>query len=88
MSAALAEQLLALITEQCAARPAILVVDDLQWADQASMTLWGRLELAPQLPCCWSDDGPVPQRDDLLALRGAVGDAARLSSPGSPTGGS
>ena len=43
VSAALAEQLLALVAEQCAVRPTILVIDDLQWADQASITLWGRL---------------------------------------------
>ena len=41
--AALAEQLLALVTEECAAAPTILVIDDLQWADQASVALWGRL---------------------------------------------
>src|ERR1700749_3673825 len=41
--AVLAEQLLALVTEQCAVRPTILVIDDLQWADQASIALWGRL---------------------------------------------
>src|SRR5271169_1176068 len=35
--AILAEQLLALVAEQCAARPAVLVVDDLQWADPASV---------------------------------------------------
>ena len=29
----LAEQLLALVAEQCAVRPTILIVDDLQWAD-------------------------------------------------------
>src|SRR6516162_9502304 len=34
--AVLAEQLLALVAEQCAVQPVILVVDDLQWADQAS----------------------------------------------------
>ena len=39
--AMLAEQLLALIAEQCAIQPAILVVDDLQWADQASVALSG-----------------------------------------------
>ena len=38
VSAALAEQLLALITEQCTVLPVILVIDDLQWADQASIT--------------------------------------------------
>ncbi len=36
MPAVLAEQLLALVAEQCAVRPTILVIDDLQWADQAS----------------------------------------------------
>ena len=41
--AVLAEQLLALVAEQCAVRPTILVIDDLQWADQASITLWGRM---------------------------------------------
>jgi predicted ATPase len=41
--AVLAEQLLALVAEQCAMRPTILIIDDLQWADQASITLWGRL---------------------------------------------
>ena len=35
----LAEQLLALVAEQCAVRPTILVVDDLQWAGQASVIL-------------------------------------------------
>src|SRR5215467_5347934 len=33
-TAALAEQLLALVAEECAIQPTVLVVDDLQWADQ------------------------------------------------------
>ena len=43
VSAALTEELLALVAEHCAKAPAVLVVDDLQWADGASVTLWGRL---------------------------------------------
>ena len=80
VSAALAEQLLALIAEQCAVMPTILVIDDLQWADQASITLWGRLARSvPQMPLLLVGMmRPVPQRDDLLALRRAVDDSARL----------
>jgi len=80
VSAALAEQLLALVAEQCGVLPTILVVDDLQWADQASITLWGRLARSVrQVPLLLIGMmRPVPQRDDLLALRRAVGDSARL----------
>src|SRR5215831_16607724 len=83
-SAALAEQLLALITEQCAARPVVLVIDDLQWADQASVALWRRLvKLTQQVPLLLIGTmRPVPLREDLLALRRAVGDDARLQLAG------
>ena len=84
MPAALAEQLLALVGDQCALRPTILVIDDLQWADQASIMLLGRLaRAARQMPLLLvAMMRPVPQRDDLLALRRAVGDAARLQLTG------
>ncbi len=84
VSAALAEQLLALVAEQCAVRPMILVIDDLQWADQASITLWGRLaRSARQMPLLLVGmTRPVPQRDDLLALRRVVGDTVRLPLTG------
>ena len=59
--AVLAEQLLALITEQCDRRPTVLVIDDLQWADQESVRMWGRLaRSAPQMrprsivAACWT----------------------------------
>ncbi len=86
VSAALAEQLLALVAEQCAVQPTILVIDDLQWADQASITLWGRLARSVrQMPLLLVGMmRPVPQRDDLLALRRAVGEAARLQLGGEP----
>jgi DNA-binding CsgD family transcriptional regulator len=84
VSAAIAEQLLALVAEQCAARPAILVIDDLQWADKASLMLWGRLaRLASQVPLLLIGMmRPVPLREDLLALRRLVGDAGRLALAG------
>ena len=82
--AVIAEQLLALVAEQCAVRPTVLVVDDLQWADEASVTLWGRLaRSAGQVPLLLIGmTRPVPQRDDLLALRRVVDDAARLQLTG------
>jgi DNA-binding CsgD family transcriptional regulator len=86
VSAALAEQLLALVAEQCATVPTVLVVDDLQWADQASVALWGRLARSVrQVPLLLiAMMRPVPQRDDLLALRRAVDDAARIQLTGLP----
>ena len=83
-SAVLAEQLLALVTEQCAELPTILIIDDLQWADQATVTLWGRLaRSARQAPLLLVGMmRPVPQRADLLALRRVVDGDARLQLTG------
>ena len=82
--AVLAEQLLALITEQCAQRPTVLVIDDLQWADQHSVRLWGRLARSVrQMPLLLIGMmRPVPRRDDLLALRRAVSHGTRLQLAG------
>jgi tetratricopeptide (TPR) repeat protein len=80
----LAEQLLALVAEQCAVRPAVLVIDDLQWADEASVTLWGRLAKSvhhvPLLVIGMMR--PVPPRDDLLALHRMVDERARIRLTG------
>ena len=78
--AVLAEQLLALVTEQCAIQPTILVVEDLQWADQASIALWGRLAKSAQHEplLLVGTMRPVPQRGDLLALRRVATDAVRI----------
>ena len=82
--AVLAEQLLALVAEQCAVQPAILVVDDLQWADPASIALWARLaNSAGQMPLLLAGMmRPVPQRDDVLALRRVVSDTTSLQLTG------
>jgi tetratricopeptide (TPR) repeat protein len=78
--ALLAEQLLALIAEQCAQRPTILVIDDLQWADQASIALWVRLVRTTRQVSLLLVGvmRPVPRRDRVLALRRAASDAVRL----------
>ncbi|HUN38555.1 MAG TPA: AAA family ATPase [Trebonia sp.] len=84
-SAALGEQLLALIIDQLtdedgAARPAILVIDDIQWADPPTVRLLGRLaRLSRQVPLLLiAIMRPVPQRDDLFMLRRAQNDSVRL----------
>ena len=78
--ALLAEQLIALTIDETATRPVVLVIDDLHWADPASVKLWGRLaRTAHQVPLLLIGvTRPVPQRDDLLALRRAVEDAHRV----------
>jgi DNA-binding CsgD family transcriptional regulator len=84
VSAALAEQLLALVAEQCAEQPVILVIDDLQWADEASVALWARLaKSTQQAPLLLVGImRPVPQRKDLRALRRVVSDETRLQLSG------
>jgi DNA-binding CsgD family transcriptional regulator len=76
----LAEQLIALTIDETSARPVVLVIDDLQWADPASIKLWGRLaRTAGQVPLLLVGlTRPVPHREDLLALRRAVDAEARV----------
>ena len=78
--ALLAEQLIALIIDETDARPVALVIDDLHWADPASVKLWGRLaRTARQVPLLLIGlTRQVPQREDLLALRRVVNDAYRV----------
>jgi len=81
---ALAEQLLALVDELCATVPTVLVVDDLQWADEATVTLWERLSRSTRhLPLLLIGMmRPVPQREDLLALRHTADLGARFQLGG------
>ena len=78
--ALLAEQLIALTIDETATRPVVLVIDDLHWADAPSVKLWGRLaRTAHQVPLLLIGVArPVPQRDDLFALRRVVDDEHRL----------
>jgi DNA-binding CsgD family transcriptional regulator len=77
----LAEQLIALIIDETDVRPVALVIDDLHWADPASVRLWGRLaRTARQVPLLLIGlTRPIPQREDLLALRRVVHGAHRVT---------
>jgi DNA-binding CsgD family transcriptional regulator/tetratricopeptide (TPR) repeat protein len=69
--AAAAERLLAMVDDVCAQRPLLLIVEDLQWADPATVMTLGRLARSVrQLPLLVvGTTRPVPHRDDLVALR-------------------
>jgi DNA-binding CsgD family transcriptional regulator/tetratricopeptide (TPR) repeat protein len=68
------EQLLAVVDRLCAASPVVLVVEDLQWADEASMLVWSRLCLAvSQLPLLLAGSWRSGTgREDLGRLRRGV----------------
>jgi DNA-binding CsgD family transcriptional regulator len=68
------EQLVTLFDEACRAGPVVLVVDDLQWADEATVVTWARLaRTVAQRPLLLvGTTRPVPQRDNLGALRRLV----------------
>jgi len=68
------ERLLALADRLCAARPLIVVAEDLQWADEASVLIWHRLSRAArQAPLLVVGSlRPAPLRDDLAQLRRGV----------------
>ena len=78
-----AERLLALIDECCAAAPVMLVVDDLQFADPATVMTLGRLARSVrQLPLLLVGVArPVPRREDLHTLRRALAPDDVLTLP-------
>ncbi|MBV9847733.1 MAG: AAA family ATPase [Kutzneria sp.] len=69
-----AEELLDLVDQACGRRPVLLVLDDLQWADRASLLVWHRLcRSAEQLPLLvLGAYRPVPHRTELDQIRRGV----------------
>jgi DNA-binding CsgD family transcriptional regulator len=68
------ERLLEVVDKLCADSPVVLAVDDLQWADEPSLAVWGRLtRLVGQLPLLLiGASRPGAARSDLDGLRRAL----------------
>jgi DNA-binding CsgD family transcriptional regulator/tetratricopeptide (TPR) repeat protein len=68
------EVLLTLADELCAAAPTVLVVDDLQWADEASLAVWHQLATSiSQLRLLLiATCRPAPRRPEVEQIRAAV----------------
>jgi ATP/maltotriose-dependent transcriptional regulator MalT len=78
-----AERLLALIDESCMTAPVMLVLDDLQFADPATVMTLSRLTRSVrQLPLLLVGIArPVPRREDLHTLRRALDPGCVLTLP-------
>jgi hypothetical protein len=80
-------QLLAIVEERCARGPTVLVVDDLQWADEATILLWHRLSVVTlQEPLLLiASSRPAQGRKDVSRLRMGIqrrgGDLIDLEPP-------
>lgn len=84
-SASGVEVLMALTDELCAAAPTVMVIDDLQWADDASLLVWHQLAASIDqlrlllIATCRSD----PRRPEVQQVRASL---ARRSRPWSRSG--
>jgi DNA-binding CsgD family transcriptional regulator len=74
--AAAAERVLVLVDRLCAVSPVVLVVDDLQWADEVSVSVWHRLAGGTgQVPLLVVGVArPVPVSVGLVVARQGVAD--------------
>ena len=72
--AAMAYRLVELMESWCVRSPTVLLLDDVQWADEASLLVWGQFsEVARQAPLLLlAVSRPVPDRVEVSRLRDAL----------------
>jgi DNA-binding CsgD family transcriptional regulator/tetratricopeptide (TPR) repeat protein len=80
------ERLLSVVDRLCTAAPMVFALDDLQWADEASLAVWRRLGMAVgQLPLLLlSACRPVPVRPAVADLRRVALDDGAVLVPLGP----
>ncbi|MGX7674132.1 helix-turn-helix transcriptional regulator [Plantactinospora sp. DSM 117369] len=78
------EMLVSLVDEMCTVAATVLVVDDVQWADEASLLVWHRLAIAAeQLPLLLVGVCRMgPGRQEVRELRAAAGRRGTVISLG------
>jgi DNA-binding CsgD family transcriptional regulator/tetratricopeptide (TPR) repeat protein len=83
---AAAERVLVLVDRLCAVSPVIVVVDDLQWADEVSVSVWHRLAGAVgQVPLLLvAVSRPVPRSPGVAAARQGLAGRGALVLPVGP----
>jgi DNA-binding CsgD family transcriptional regulator len=81
---AAAERLMALVDRLCAVSPVVVVAEDLQWGDEASLLVWQRLaRAAEQLPLLVVGSGrPGPAGEEAGRLRARAAAEGTLMSLG------
>jgi DNA-binding CsgD family transcriptional regulator/tetratricopeptide (TPR) repeat protein len=68
------EVLVTLVDELCTAAPTVIVVDDLQWADEASLVVWHQLaaSIGQSRLLLIGTCRPTPRRPDVQQVRAAI----------------